>query len=153
MNKFRGYVTPKKNSLKIDYLLFWITFKHRQYMKSKPILSISQWPIRTCLVWVILHYFISKLPFLKLSFFLWFTHWWNHLCETDWLWVGKDIKGILKFHKNELRLWFQCYILIPRICLRKTLFEHTVPPPIQKAIYTPTIAKSCQIRFEIIFRL
>ena len=22
---------------------------------------------------------------LKLSFFLWFTHWWNRLCETDWL--------------------------------------------------------------------
>ena len=21
----------------------------------------------------------------KLSFFLWFTHWWNHLCETNWL--------------------------------------------------------------------
>ena len=41
---------------------------------------------------------------LKLSFFLWFTHWWNRLCETDWLGVGKDIKEILKFYKNELRL-------------------------------------------------
>ena len=41
---------------------------------------------------------------LKLSFFLWFTHWWNCLCETDWLGVGKDIKEILKFYKNELRL-------------------------------------------------
>ena len=41
---------------------------------------------------------------LKFSFFLWFTHWWNHLCETDWLGVGKDIKWRLKFCKNELRL-------------------------------------------------
>ena len=40
---------------------------------------------------------------LKLSFFLWFTHWWNSLCETDWLMVGNDIKDILKFYKNELR--------------------------------------------------
>ena len=40
---------------------------------------------------------------LKLSFFLWFTLWWNHLRETDWLGVGKDIKEILKFYKNELK--------------------------------------------------
>jgi hypothetical protein len=26
------------------------------------------------------------------------------LWETDWLGVGKDIKEILKFYKNELRL-------------------------------------------------
>ena len=37
---------------------------------------------------------------LKFSFFLWFTHWWNRLCETGWLGVGKDIKEILKFYKN-----------------------------------------------------
>ena len=43
---------------------------------------------------------------LKLSFFLWFAHWWNHLCGTDWLGVVKDIKEILKFYKNELRLYF-----------------------------------------------
>ena len=30
---------------------------------------------------------------LNLSFFLWFTHWWNRFCETDWLGVGKDIKN------------------------------------------------------------
>ena len=29
---------------------------------------------------------------LKFSFFLWFTHLWNCLCQTDWLGVGKDIK-------------------------------------------------------------
>ena len=34
---------------------------------------------------------------LKLSFFLWFTHLWNRLCETDWLGVVKDIKEILNF--------------------------------------------------------
>ena len=38
------------------------------------------------------------------SFFLWFTHWWHRLCETDWLGVCKDIKDILKFYKNELKL-------------------------------------------------
>ena len=41
---------------------------------------------------------------LKLSFFLLFTHKWNHWCETDWLEVDKDIEEILKFYKNELRL-------------------------------------------------
>ena len=41
---------------------------------------------------------------LKLRFFLWFTHWCNRLCETNWLGVSKDIKEILKFYKNELRL-------------------------------------------------
>ena len=41
---------------------------------------------------------------LKVSFFLRFRHWWNHLCERDWLGVGKDIRWILKFYKNELRL-------------------------------------------------
>ena len=40
----------------------------------------------------------------KPSFFLWFTHWWNCLSETDWLGVGKNIKEIVKFYKNELRL-------------------------------------------------
>ena len=41
---------------------------------------------------------------LRLSFFLWFTHEWNCFRERDWLGVGKDIKEILKFYKNELRL-------------------------------------------------
>ena len=47
----------------------------------------------------------------------------------DWLGVGKDIKKILKFYKDEFRLQFHCCILIPRKCPRKTLFQHTVPPP------------------------
>ena len=51
----------------------------------------------------------------------------NRLCETDWLGVNKDIKEILKFYKNELRLSFQYYILTLKKCLRKTLFQHTVP--------------------------
>jgi hypothetical protein len=41
---------------------------------------------------------------LKLSFFLWFTHLCNLLWETDWLGVSNDIKEILIFYKNELRL-------------------------------------------------
>ena len=61
---------------------------------------------------------------LKFSIFLWSTHWWNCLCETDWLGVGKEIKEIL--NKNELRLKFHGYILIPWKCPRKTLFQHTV---------------------------
>ena len=56
----------------------------------------------------------QKLPkvgkkWFKLSFFLWSTHRWNGLCETDWLEVSKDIREILKFYKNQLRLvtsWF-----------------------------------------------
>ena len=60
---------------------------------------------------------------LKLSFFLCFTHWWNRLCETDWLGVGKDIKQILKFYKNELRFWFHWHSLIPRKCPRKPYFN------------------------------
>ena len=30
------------------------------------------------------------------------------------------------FYKNELKLSFHCYILIPMKCPRKTLFQHTV---------------------------
>ena len=51
---------------------------------------------------------------------------WNRLA-----WVGKDITEILKSYKNELRLQFYCYILIPRKCPRKTLFQHTVPLPVR----------------------
>ena len=47
---------------------------------------------------------------------------WNR----DWLWVGRDIKEILKFYENELRLWFQCCFLIPRKYPRKNLFQHRV---------------------------
>jgi hypothetical protein len=38
---------------------------------------------------------------LKLSLLLWFTHWWNCLCETDWLGVAKDIEEILKLKKKR----------------------------------------------------
>ena len=73
----------------------------------------------------------------KLRFFLWLTHWWSHFCETDWLGVGKDVKEILRFYKNELRVWFHCYISIPRKCLRKTLFQHTMPLQILCRLITP----------------
>ena len=35
---------------------------------------------------------------------------------------------VLKLDKNELRLWFHYYILIPRKYSRKTPFRDTVPP-------------------------
>ena len=59
------------------------------------------------------------------NLFLFFILWWSCLCEKDWLWVGKDIKKILKFLKKELRLLFHSYILIHRKCPLKTLFQHT----------------------------
>ena len=80
---------------------------------------------------------------LNLGFFLWFTHLQNYLCETDWNEVGKDVKDKLKFYKNELRLWFHCYILIPRKCPRKTLFQHTVPP-------VPLIRHLCRHQFRFV---
>ena len=40
----------------------------------------------------------------------------------------KDYKEILTFYKNKLRLWFCCYILVLRKCLRKSLFQHKMPP-------------------------
>ena len=44
---------------------------------------------------------------------------------------------MLKFYENELRLKFHCYILIPRKCPRKTLFQHTVPPRPLPSTYPP----------------
>ena len=46
-----------------------------------------------------------------------------------WLGVNKVLQKVTKSYKNELRLLFQCCILIPRKCPRKTPFQHTVPPP------------------------
>ena len=34
-----------------------------------------------------------------------------------------------KFDINDLKFLFQCYILIPRKCLRKTPFKAQCPPP------------------------
>ena len=62
------------------------------------------------------------------------------MCETYWLGVGKDTKEILKFYKNEIRLLFPCYILIPRKCPRKILFQHTVSLQIFSPSYGLDIA-------------
>ena len=45
-----------------------------------------------------------------------------------WLGVDKVLKKLTKFYKSELKNLFQCCILIPRKCPRKTPFQHTVPP-------------------------
>ena len=37
---------------------------------------------------------------LKLSFFLWLTHWWIHMCETDWL----EVTRTLKKSKNVIKM-------------------------------------------------
>ena len=46
-----------------------------------------------------------------------------------WLGVDKVLPKPTKSYKSELRHIFQCCILIPRKCLRKTPFQHTVPTP------------------------
>ena len=46
-----------------------------------------------------------------------------------WLQVDKVLQKLTKSYKSELRHLFQCCILIPRKCLFKTPFQHTVPPP------------------------
>ena len=38
--------------------------------------------------------------------------------------VDKVLQKLTKSYKSELRHLFQCYILIPRKCLHKTLFQH-----------------------------
>ena len=45
-----------------------------------------------------------------------------------WLGVNKVLQKLTKSYKSELRHLFQCCILIPRKCPRKTPFQHTVPP-------------------------
>ena len=48
---------------------------------------------------------------------------------TNQLGVGKGMKELLKFDRNELRYQFHCGILIPRKCPRKTPFKARCPPP------------------------
>ena len=58
-------------------------------------------------------------------------------------------KYILKSYKNELRLYFHCYILIPRKCLRQNLFQHTGRgggpklPPCPFGVYASIALSSC----------
>ena len=42
---------------------------------------------------------------------------------------NKVLQKLTKSYKSELRNLFQCCILIPMKCPRKTPFQHTVPPP------------------------
>ena len=46
-----------------------------------------------------------------------------------WLRVHKVLQKLTKSCKSELRHLFQCCILIPRTCPRKTPSQHPVPPP------------------------
>ena len=48
-----------------------------------------------------------------------------------WFGVDKVLQKLTKSYKSELRHLFQCSILIPRKCPRKTPFQHTVPPPLR----------------------
>ena len=47
-----------------------------------------------------------------------------------WLGVDKILKKLTKSYKGEHRHLFQCCILIPMKCPRKTPFQHTVPPTV-----------------------
>ena len=49
-------------------------------------------------------------------------------------WVGQVLQKLPKFDIIDLKLLFHCYILIPRICSRKTPFKTQSPPP---PIYRP----------------
>ena len=55
-----------------------------------------------------------------------------------WLRVNKILQKQTKSYKNVLRYLFQCCILIPRKCPRKTTFQHTVPPSPPLALVVPT---------------
>ena len=48
---------------------------------------------------------------------------------TIWLGVDKELQKLTKSYKSGHRHLFQCCILIPRKCLCKTTFQHTVPRP------------------------
>ena len=50
--------------------------------------------------------------------------------------VGKGIKKLLKFARNELRFWFHWGILIPRKCPHKTPFKAQCPPPTHTQLIT-----------------
>ena len=43
-----------------------------------------------------------------------------------WGYVDKILQKLTKCYKSELRHLFECSILVPRKCLRKTPFQHTV---------------------------
>ena len=45
---------------------------------------------------------------------------------TIWLGVDKELQKLTKSYKSGHRHLFQCCILIPRKCLCKTTFQHTV---------------------------
>ena len=61
---------------------------------------------------------------LKPSFFLWFIYWWIHLCETDWLGVGKDIKKMSSDFNVSVTSWFLEYVHL------KPYFNTQCPPPL-----------------------
>ena len=52
-----------------------------------------------------------------------------------WLRVDKVHWKLTKSWKSEYRQVFQCCILIPRKCPCKTLFQHTVSPPLHSKSY------------------
>ena len=66
---------------------------------------------------------------LKICFFIWFTHWWNRFCESDWLGVSKDTKKYLNFIKMSsdfdftVTSWF-----LGNICI-KPHFNTQCPHP------------------------
>ena len=48
--------------------------------------------------------------------------------ESLWLVVDKVLQKLKKSYKSDIRLLFQCCILIPSKCPRKTPFQNTLPP-------------------------
>ena len=55
-----------------------------------------------------------------------------------WLGVNKVHQKQTKSCKSELKHLFQCCILIPRTCPRKTPSQHTVPHPPPSQIFGPS---------------
>ena len=60
--------------------------------------------------------------------------------ESIWLRVDKVLRKLTKLYENELRHLFQCCILIPGKCPRKTPFQYTVPPSPHPCISDPPTA-------------
>ena len=71
-------------SLLYNFVSFWSTFRTPSQREACKKLKLPK-VCKRC---------------LNLSVLICFTHWWNHLCETGWLGVSKDIKGILNAYKN-----------------------------------------------------
>jgi hypothetical protein len=65
----------------------------------------------------------------------------NFFQASLWLGVNSVLQKLTKSYKSELRHLFQCCILIPRKCPRKTPFQHTVPLPPRFSEF-PTALKS-----------